>query len=263
MNTHGIRVRMTLVCLAAAAIGCAGSKPVQVQLSPGARIGILNLVGTQMTHIEMAALRYDSFTNAYPVGWDLAGFLTRRVETELGSRASYSFVPIPADAAPGWARSMSESIHSTANTWLSGDLQRFLSRVATDNRLDLIVTVSTYQTGMQPPDSCFEVYKSDIPTQGYGLFTRSGVLPQNQWVPLGGDKARAFANVLVAVFQAQPVALAAYAYAPCSDAPLTGFPWPADIHFLSDAQLDALRPAVEALAGEAVRPALAKAGLLP
>ncbi len=250
-----------LLCIAAALLACAKQQPIQVQLPPGARIGILNLVEPRMTHIEMGALRFDSFTNTYPVDWDLPGHLDRRIETELSRQGRYTFVPLGADASTGWKESMSASIQSTVNTWLSGDLKRFLRQAAAEHRLDLVVTVSSYQTGMQPPDSCFKVYKSDLATRGYGLFTRASIVPQNQWLPVGGDKAHAYADILTAVFQTQPVGLAAYAFAPCSDRPLESFPWPPDINSLGPAQFDAVRPAVEALAEASVRDALGKAGL--
>jgi hypothetical protein len=252
---------VVLLCIAAALLACAARQPVQVQLPPGARIGILNLVEPRMTHIEMGALRFDSFTNTYPVDWDLPGHLDRLIETELNRKGRYTVVPLGADASAGWKESMSTSIQSTVNTWLSGDLKRFLRHAAAEHRLDLIVTVSSYQTGMQPPDSCFKVYKSDLATRGYGLFTRASIVPQNQWLPVGGDKAHAYADILTAVFQTQPVGLAAYAFAPCSDRPLESFPWPADINSLDPTQFDAVRPAVEALADSSVRDALNKAGL--
>jgi hypothetical protein len=254
-------VRRVALGLALLAAGCAGSQPVQVQLPPGARIGVLNLVEAQMTHLEMGALRFNSFTNVYPVAWDLPGYLTRRIETGLKQRGDVTFVSLAADMDPGRKQSMAATLQSSVNTWLSGDLKDFLQQAAADNRLDLVVTVSSYRTGTQPPDSCFAVYKTDLPTQGYGVFTRMSVVPGNQWVPVGGNKAHAYANILTAIFQTRPVGLAAYAFAPCSDQEMAGFPWPADIHFLGAAQFDALRPAVESIAAESVRTALSKAGL--
>jgi hypothetical protein len=247
--------------MAAFIAGCAGQQPVKIQLPPGARIGILNLVEPWMTHIQMGALRFNSFTNTYPVDWDLAGRLTHRIEAGLTPRGNMTFVPIAVDTAPGWSQSMADAIQSTVTTWMAGDLRRFLQQAAAENRLDLIVTVSSYRTGTRPPDSCFRIYKSDLPTQGYGVFTRMSVVPQGQWVPVGGNHAHAYANILTAVFQTQPIGLAASAFAPCSDAPLSDFPWPSDINFLGPAQFDAARPAVEALGDASVRDALGKAGL--
>ena len=174
---RSLLVVLILSCLAACIAGCAGSRPVQVQLQPGARIGVLNLVEPWMTHIQMGALRFNSFTNTYPVDWDLAGHLTRRIEANLTPRGTFTFVPIAVDADPGWAQSMSAAIQSTVTTWMSGDLRRFLQQTAVENRLDLIVTVSSYGTGTRPPDSCFRIFKTDLPTQGYGVFTRSITLP--------------------------------------------------------------------------------------
>ena len=254
-------VRLFLAGLALIAAGCAGSQPTQVQLPPGARIGVLNLVEPRMTHIQMGALRFNSFTNTYPVDWDLAGRLTRQIEANLTPRGTFTFVPIAVDAAPGWAESMSDAIQNTVTTWMSGDLRRFLQQAAVENRLDLIVTVSSYGTGTRPPDSCFRIFKSDLPTRGYGVFTRMSAVPGNQWVPVGGNHAHAYANILTAVFQTQPVGLAASAFAPCSAATLENFPWPSDIRFLGAPQFDALRPAVESLAARSVGDALGKAGL--
>ena len=36
-----------------------------LQLPPGARIGILNVLEPQMTHVNVGALRFDSFTKVY------------------------------------------------------------------------------------------------------------------------------------------------------------------------------------------------------
>lgn len=258
---RSLLVVLILSCLAVCIAGCAGSRPVQVQLQPGARIGVLNLVEPWMTHIQMGAVRFNSFTTTYPVDWDLAGHLTRRVEAILTQRGTFTFVPIAVDAAPGWVQSMSEAVQSTVTTWMSGDLRRFLQQTAVENRLDLIVTVSSYGTGTRPPDSCFQIYKTDLATQGYGLFTRMSIVPRSQWVPVGGNHAHAYANILTALFQTQPVGLAAFAFAPCIDAPLSDFPWPSDISFLGPPQFAAVRPAVETLAEASVRDALGKAGL--
>jgi hypothetical protein len=254
-------VRRVALGLALIAAGCAGSQPIQVQLPPGARVGVLNLVERQMTHTEMGALRFDSFTTVYPVAWELPGFLTRQIEDRLRRRGSVTFVPLGAGMDPGWKQSMAASIQSSVTTWLSGDVKDYLQQAASDHRLDLVVAVGSYRTGTQPPDSCFKIYKTDLPTQGYGVFTRMSVVPGNQWVPVGGNKAHAYANILTAVFQTRPVGLAADAFAPCSDATLENFPWPSDIRFLGAPQFDALRPAVESLAARSVGDALGKAGL--
>lgn len=82
-------------------------------------------------------------------------------------------------------------------------------------------------------------------------------------LPVGQDKATPYANIIVAIFQTQPVALATYGWAPCSNTPLPDFPWAGDIRFLSPTVFQMLRPHVERMGAEAARTALANAGLLP
>jgi hypothetical protein len=60
-----LRLRLTVFLMVLSALGCAGSQPVRMQLPPGARIGILNVLEPQMTHVNVGSLRYDSFTKGY------------------------------------------------------------------------------------------------------------------------------------------------------------------------------------------------------
>ncbi|MCU0561463.1 MAG: hypothetical protein MUD16_14880 [Desulfobacterales bacterium] len=57
----------TLFLAVVSASGCAGTQPVQLELGAGARIGILNVLESQMTHRDVGTLRFDSFTNLYAV----------------------------------------------------------------------------------------------------------------------------------------------------------------------------------------------------
>jgi len=256
--------RLTLFLMAVSAFGCAGSQPVHMQLPPGARIGILNVLEPQMTHVDVGSLRFDSFTKIYNVDWNIPGYISRAIENDVKARGSYTFIPIAANAPADWKQSKAADILSAVNAWLPGDLKTFLKQAAEENRLDVIIAVISYDSGAWQQDACFEIASNAAVTKGYGLFTRTRVLSAfSNLLPVGQNTATPYANIIVAIFQPQPVALATYGWAPCSKSPLPDFPWGDDIRFLSPTVIQQLRPHVERLAAEAARTALANAGLLP
>jgi hypothetical protein len=258
------RFHIALVMILVITLGCAGSQPVQIQLPPGARIGILNVLEQQMTHVDVGTFRIDSFTNVYHVDWDIPGYANRTIGTTLRTRGSYTFIPVAVNADTTWKQSMSAGILNAVNSWMSGDLKNFLEKTAAENRLDLIVSVSSYDSGTWQQDACFEIGKSAVVTKGYGLFTRTRPLSGlSSLLPVGQNQATPYANIIVAVFQPRPATLASYAAAPCSKASLPDFPWSSDLQFLSPTVIQQLRPHVERLSAEAVQSALGNAGLLP
>lgn len=256
--------RVLLVLMIVGAMGCAGSQPVRLQLPPGARVGILNVLEPQMTHVDVGTFRVDGFTNVYNVDWDLPGYLNRTIENDLKARGNYTFIPLMVNADAGWKQSTSNGIVSAVNSWMPGDLKAFLEKTAAENRLDLIVSVSSYDSGTWQQDACFEIGKSAVVTKGYGLFTRTRALSAfSSLLPVGQDTATPYANIIVAVFQPRPAALAAYGHAPCSKSSVPDFPWKSDLQFLGPAVIQQLRPYVERLSADAARIGLGNAGLSP
>jgi hypothetical protein len=243
-------------------LACAGSQPVRLQLPPEARVGILNLLAPQMTHVDVGSLRFDSFTKDYDVNWNLPGYLTRTIESDLSAHGSFTFIPLAGTAAQDWKQSMSNSVLSAVTGWMRDDLKAFLGQTAAENRLNLIISVSSYDSGRWPQAACFEMGKNPVATQGYGIYTRSKVLSglSQLFSPLQ-NRATPYANIVVAIFQTRPVNLAGYAQAPCSQSSLPDFP--SDIRFLSPEVIRQIRPHVEQLSAEAVRAALAKVDLQP
>jgi hypothetical protein len=257
-------LRTAMLLMVVSAQGCAGSQPVRLQLPPGARIGILNVLETQMTHVDVGSLRFDSFTNVYNVDWSLPGYLATTIENDLKARGSYTFIPIGVNASAERKQSMSNGILSAINAWMPGDLEGFLKQAAEENRLDLIISVSSYDTAAWQQDACFTIASNAVVTKGYGLYTRTSALSGlSSLLPVGQNTATPYANIIVAIFQPRPVALATYGRAPCSQGPLQNFSWPADIQFLGPAQINPLKPQVEQLSRKAAKTALGNAGLLP
>jgi hypothetical protein len=259
------RIRVVLVLILLVAFGCAGSQPVQLRLPPEARIGILNVLEQEMTHAHVGSLRIDSFTNVYPVDWNLPAYLNRTIENDLRAHGSYTLIPLAVNPDAGWKQSISRNITSTVNAWMPRELRAYLQQVVEENRLDAVISVSSYNSGMWRGDACFRIGKNDgISTQGYGLFTWTRALSRlSGLLPIGQNQATPYANIFVAVFEPRPPALAAYAAAPCSKENLPDFPWGSDLQFLGPAVIKQVRPYVERLGAESAQTALGKAGLIP
>jgi hypothetical protein len=252
-----------LLALAGAA-GCAASQPVRLQLPPGARIGILNALEPQMTHTAVGSLRFNSFSQVHSVDWDIPNHINRAIEKGLRGQRGQSFVSLSVNGPADWRQSMPGDVLSAVNGWMPRRLNAVLESTAEENRLDAIVTVSSYDSGAWPDAACFKIGKEAVAMKGYGLFTRDRVLSGlSGLAPVGQDTATPYANILVAVFQARPAALAGYGRAPCSEASLTDFPGASEQRMLDPAVIRQVQPHVERLGAEAAQSALRASGLLP
>lgn len=256
--------RSALFLMMVSALGCAGSPPVSLQLPPEARIGILNLLEPQMTHVDFGSLRFNSFTNVYKVDWDIPGFLNRTIEKDLRAGGNFTFIPIAVNPSEDWKQSMSKNILYAVTEREPDDLKAFLNQTAKEERLDLIISVSSYDSDRWQQAACFEIGKNPVVTKGYGLYTRTRALSglSKLLSPLQ-NTATPYANIVVAIFQTRPLNLAGFAQAPCSQSSLPDFPWKSDLRFLSPEVIRQVRPHVEELSAEAARAALEKVGLQP
>lgn len=253
-------LRLALLGMLVGAWACAGSQPARLHLPPEARIGILNLLEPQMTHAAVGALRFDSFTKTYPVDWDLPGYVNRSIEKDLSAGGNHRFILLAADASPDWKQSASSDVFNAVNAWMPGDLKAFLERADDENRLDAIISISSYDSGSWPDAACFKIGKEAIAMKGYGLYTRDRVLSGlSSLAPVGGDTATPFANIIVAVFQPRPATLAAYGRAPCSQSSLPA----SNLRSLDSMVIQQIKPHVERLGAEAARSALKAAGIMP
>jgi hypothetical protein len=256
-------LRAALLVIVAGALGCAGA-PARLELSPGARIGILNLLEAEVIHIHVGVLRFDGFTNSIDVDWDIPGFISRNIEAELRSRGGYTIVPLAGGADSDPQQRMSRAILRTSNWRMAGELRAFLEAAAVEQQLDAVITVSSFSSNARPQESCFAIGKEDVNTRGYGLFTWQRVLSRvSERMPFGQNIASPFANIIVAVFQAKPASLAGAGEAPCSNVTLQGFPLEGDLRQLSPEVMRELRAQIELLAAEAARLGLRRAGLVP
>jgi hypothetical protein len=244
--------------------GCAGLQSEQVQLTPDARIGILNLLESDMTHVDIGSLRFDSFTKVYKVDWNIPDYLTRIIENDLRTRGSYTFVSLAGNASQDWKQATSDSILNAVTGWMGDDFKGYLNQAAEENHLDLIISVSSYDSGRWTQEACFKIAKNPVATSGYGIYTRSTALSGlSQFFSPFQNTATPYADIVVAIFKTRPAALAGRAPAPCSQSSLPDFPWKSDLRFLSPEVIRQVRPHIERLSAEAARTALANVGLQP
>jgi hypothetical protein len=256
--------RSVLFLMMASLLGCAGSQTALLQIPPEARIGILNVLEQQITHVNVGSLRVDSFTNVYKVDWDIPDYINRTIENDLRARGSYTLVPLAIDVSADWKQSIAKNIVSAVKGGMPDDLKAYLEQAGEANRLDAIISVSSYDSGSWQQAACFTIAKNEVATKGYGLFTRVRALSGlSSLLPIGQNTAAPFANILVAVFQPRPTALAAFGRAPCGKSTLPDFPWRSDLKSLSPTVIRQVRPQVEILGSEAARSALEKVGFLP
>ncbi len=124
------RSALLLMMVVVSALGCAASRPVPLQLQPEARIGILNLLEPQMTHVDFGSLRFNSFTNVYNVDWNIPDYLNRTIEKDLRAGGSFTFIPIAVNAPEDRKQSMSKNILSAVTERVPDDLKAFLNQTA-------------------------------------------------------------------------------------------------------------------------------------
>jgi hypothetical protein len=74
----------------------AADTPAVLQLAPGARIGVINLLDPEVTHFHASRQIENSFLKTYPVGWRVDLMLLAAVRERL---TQLSLVPVP--LAPG------------------------------------------------------------------------------------------------------------------------------------------------------------------
>jgi hypothetical protein len=76
----------------------AAPPPPGAQVSPGERVGIVNLLDAEVTHFHASRAVQDSYLKTYPVGWPVAGMLSEALRERLG-QLQVTAVPLPPGSA--------------------------------------------------------------------------------------------------------------------------------------------------------------------
>lgn len=230
--------------------GCAIDPQPKTVFESGTRVGIVNGVGANFTHQHIGILESSSFTKEIEVDWNIPGYLETKLEDALIKDQGFLVATIKSPAIQSRLNGLADDVNSAANRRrvVSPDLANFIENVARSHDLDVVIIVQSFKG-----DSPWKIYETPTPLQGYGLLTRQRVIGK---VRSSWHWIHPYAQILVAVFSAQPVATVGYGRPRLRTQNVENFDWPADIDNIPQAQLDKLRPTIEKYADEAVINAL-------
>ena len=250
-------IRHLTVCLIVLIVflGCAtdpGPKPVFDQ---GTRVGIVNSVESYQTHPHITVRRVNSFTRQIEVDWDIPGYLNAALTDTLKKDKRFVVVPVTSPEILSRQKQLSESITSAATRRrIPQNVVDFVEDTARAQDLDVVILVQSFNG-----ESPWRIHDDVIILQGYGLFSRRTMLGT---MSIRSHWAHPYAQILVAVFKAQPVARIGAGFPRLTTGRMDNFNWPADIKNIPQTELDKLRPRIEQYADQAVNNALRDARMI-
>ena len=235
--------------------GCASDPGPKLSFDQGTRVGIVNSVEPFLTHWHVTVRRINSFTKEIEVDWDIPGYLDTKLTQALKQDSRFVVVPLTSPEILSRQKKLSESITFAATrTRISQDVTDFIESTAKAHDLDIVIVVQTFNG-----ESPWSISDDVIRLQGYGLFTRRTMLGT---VSLRSHWAHPYAQIMVAVFTAQPVTRIGAGFPRLTRGRMDNFNWPADIKNVPRAELDKLRPRIEQYADQAVNNALRDARMV-
>ena len=221
----------------------------------GTRVGIVNSLEPYLTHRHISIGRINSFTKQIKVDWKLPAYLNKKLSRSLKTDERFVLVPIKSPQIISRQKQLSDQINSAATRRrISQNLIDFIENTARAHELDVIIMVLSFKG-----ESPWKIGKEPILLEGYGLFTRRTLLGaasvRSHWV-------HPYAQILVAVFQTQPVVRIGAGRPKMTRGNMDNFNWPADRKNVPRAELNKLRPRIEAYADQAMKNALQSANLI-
>ena len=236
-------------------ISCATDPGPAPTFNKGTRVGIVNSLEPYLTHRHVSMGRINSFTKQIKIDWNLPAYMNKKLSHALKKDGRFAVVRIKSPQIIGRQKHLSDQINSAANRRrMSQNLVDFIENTARANDLDVLIIVQSFKG-----ESSWKIGKDPILLEGYGLFTRRTVLGaasiRRYWV-------HPYAQILVAVFQTQPVVRIGAGRAKTTRAKMDNFNWPSDIKNVPRAELNRLRPRIEEYADQATKSALQSANLI-
>jgi len=219
------------------------------------RVGIVNSVETYLTHRHITVRRINSFSTQIEVDWNIPAYLDTQLTDALKTDSRFVVVPIKSAEILSRQKQLSGPINSAATQRrISQNVIDFIEDTAKAHDLDVIILVQSFEG-----ESPWRMQDNPIVLQGYGLFTRRTVLGavsiRDHWV-------HPYAQIMVAVFQTEPVARIGAGRPGLTRGNMDSFNWPADIKNIPQAELDKLHPRVQEYADQAVTNALRDAKMI-
>lgn len=214
----------------------AAARPVVAVVSPGARIGIVNLLDAEVTHFHAARKVQDGFLKTYAVNWSVSAMLGEAVRERL-AQLNLTAVPV----APGETLTRAREdcfLNANLEKSLAKECAAAYSALAASQHLAALIVLGP---GLNNSTHAQSTRRKDLPEylRGWCVLTDEGtaaplLLNLTELLLIGTDAKGA-------------AVLAAREWGGAQNRAWDSFSAPTDLKALSEAQLNQLQPLYAAL----------------
>jgi hypothetical protein len=159
---------LLLACSMAGPLAVA-KDPAQLLLHKGARVGIVNMMDSEITHFHTSKALAESFFKTHLVNWQVDSMLSDAVSQRL---TQLELVPVPIGASDALMHNRDEEfVNNSVAKGLPKDVARLFAQMAAAERLDaLIVLTPALNNSSQAGGGA---YRKDLPDylRGWGFVT--------------------------------------------------------------------------------------------
>jgi hypothetical protein len=217
-------------------LSLAAATPPGVQVNPGERIGIVNLLDAEVTHFHAARSVQDSYLKTYPVSWPVAGMLSEALRERLG-QLQLTGVPL----APGTVL-----LREREACFLEANLEKPLPKACAAAYQDLAVrehlaALIVLGPGLNNALHAQSGRRKELPEYLRGFCVASA--------ESGVPTLLNFTELVLIAITPNGAVLAARAWGGPGSEPAPALAPPADLKALTAAQLDALQGGYARLLG--------------
>ena len=217
-------LRNAIVSLAALLVfGCATAPLPKFEYERSARIVIVNLIESELTHTYIGFTRFQNHRIPYPVDWDIPGRIITRLTKQLGERA------IVVDP-PSWLLDAEGDLIVAGwdTFYLDEKFESGVSRFCREEEADAVMILRSY-------GAVRWMVSAERYVRGWGIYSRTAI---------GNNPALVYTNLTAQVLNCDPPTLTLTAEA--SDIHvLPTYIEPEDSKQLPASEIDKARPLVE------------------
>lgn len=219
----------------------------------GTRIGIINLLKPTAIHRNIKALSAkDTFEKECDVDWDIDGYITKLLISELNNDGRYDTKLIAEIRDPlikyqDGMRFPDMTGQRGFSHGVESEVGAFLDRMAIKHNVDVIIVISEH----------FLLQGTSFFVNGYGLITTQGA--SDTIAKLLGTK-QAFVAIGIKVFKSDPTTYIGGAKP--SQLISVSMKWPSDIHNIPQSDFNKLKPLIETEINKIVNDVLENTNLI-
>lgn len=234
------RILLSASLAAALLCGCVTQPIPTTSIKSGARIGVIDLMKTRMTHTHVGTTVFNNFRNEYERPWKPATYFYDQTIAAISATGDYSVVSVaPSDTLRSYTGDFFDPKWSSVV--LDDAIAPELERVAAEANVDLVLILR--DTAI--PDSVTNTNQS---LTGYGLYTRSFA---------GINKAFVYANIFPVLVEPAPARVVSGGPGSVlivrKPQEIPGFIFPSEVRALAEADLSQVDAPLRAMLTEAAR----------